>query len=613
MIKTIFTILLLQLLLGSYSIAQIEKKPLSHDVYDGWKNIGRQQLSANGKWISWEVNPQQGDGWLYLKDIESDKTDSISRGSHPSFSPGSNYLAFYIKPPASQIRQAKAERRMEAEMPDDTLAIYVLSTNTKIYIDRVKSFAIAKTESDWMVWHLERDMLSSSEKSDLLSTGNRPGNTNTEGTMLVIFNPLTGEKHKFPNVIHYSLSNNGMLAAFIQAKDNQNHSAASDHPQVDDTTDHQYPIQENTTIKVFNTNTRTTITIFGSTGRALSITTCDKGNQAAFLFSQSKNNDNSSVNKLPRVYDLWYWKNGDTTALEIVTPTTAGMPEGWSVSENCELNFAAKGDKLFFGTAEIPQPNPEDTLLTEEKHRLDIWHYKEPLIQPQQLVELRNEQRRTYTAVYHIEDNKMVQLADRQVPDVTALQRGEGNLELGTSTLPYQIQNSFESGNYADVYLVDVHTGDRRLVLRKYRGSSHLSTLGDARISPGGKYLIWYSQADSNWYSLSLFENLMRNITTGIPRPLYNELHDQPGAPGPYGLATWTEDDRNVFIYDQYDIWKVDPSGREHPVSLTNSFGRSNHLIFRYINLDHEKEKVKPGDEIILSAFHRYNKKKRLL
>jgi hypothetical protein len=41
------------------------------------------------------------------------------------------------------------------------------------------------------------------------------------------------------------------------------------------------------------------------------------------------------------------------------------------------------------------------------------------------------------------------------------------------------------------------------------------------------------------------------------------------------------KDDSAVLIYDQYDIWKVDPEGKKPPVNLTNGYGRSDHTVLR--------------------------------
>ncbi len=37
-----------------------------HSVYDSWKSVNQTVISDNGEWISYTINPQQGDGWLYF-------------------------------------------------------------------------------------------------------------------------------------------------------------------------------------------------------------------------------------------------------------------------------------------------------------------------------------------------------------------------------------------------------------------------------------------------------------------------------------------------------------------------------------------------------------------
>ena len=35
-----------------------QKKPLDHTVYDTWKELQNQKISDNGKWVTYEINPQ---------------------------------------------------------------------------------------------------------------------------------------------------------------------------------------------------------------------------------------------------------------------------------------------------------------------------------------------------------------------------------------------------------------------------------------------------------------------------------------------------------------------------------------------------------------------------
>ena len=41
--------------------------------------------------------------------------------------------------------------------------------------------------------------------------------------------------------------------------------------------------------------------------------------------------------------------------------------------------------------------------------------------------------------------------------------------------------------------------------------------------------------------------------------PLWNEEYDSPDDPPPYGVMGWHEGDSAVYIYDRYDVWKVNP------------------------------------------------------
>ena len=575
----LFAIVLVLLLTAGTSSSQSVRLPLTHDLYDSWNDISGRKITNDGRWASWEVNPQQGDGWLYLMDLNNYTLDSVSRGHSAVFSPNSNFIVFNVKPPAEVLRKARREGKSAEEMPQDSVGIYVFGNPSNTSVRGVKKFELATGESDWMVYVLRGDMVSSPDMANLY-----------------IFNPITRETFRFRDVSDFSISDNGRLVTFIRVEKTEG--VAIPDPV---TGEINQSIIENTTVSVFNTGTKETIDILGTIGKARSVIPSPDGTRAAFLFSS----DNfGATSAQPDIYRLWYWQDGDLSASEIVSGNTPGMTDGWSVSEHSTISFNENSDRLFFGTAPQPGPAPDDSTPESEKHRLDIWHYLDPLIQPQQLVELPAETRRTYAAVYHIDLKRMVQLGGPDLPEVTTSQRGDGRFELGATTLPYRIRNSFESGNYADIYLIDVISGGRRMVLEMHRGSSHLSTLGEARLSPGGNYLLWYSQADSNWYSMHVNSSEAHNITGEIPVPLYNELHDQPSAPGPYGTGTWTEDDSHVLIYDRFDIWKADPSGTDPPECLTNGYGRANNIRLRYINPEPGEESPGTRDQILLSAFN---------
>jgi hypothetical protein len=90
-------LLLIPFLLAAITVNG-QKVPLDHSVYDSWKSVGQTLISDNGEWIAFTINPQQGDGWLYLYNFQSGIKDSVARGSDPLFSPDCKYVAYNIIP-----------------------------------------------------------------------------------------------------------------------------------------------------------------------------------------------------------------------------------------------------------------------------------------------------------------------------------------------------------------------------------------------------------------------------------------------------------------------------------------------------------------------------------
>ncbi|NOY37223.1 MAG: S9 family peptidase [Chlorobi bacterium] len=563
------------------------KVPLNHDVYDGWKSIRNVVLSDDGKWVSYEINPQQGDGWLYLYEVKTARLDSFARGYHAEFMPGSEALIFKIKPQYQATRQAKKAKKKKDEMPKDSLAILRLSDHHLTRVDNVKSFEIPAKEGEWMIYQREKiypekpeikdeKEMTAAEKEALKKAKKEYDEKvkklkKAKGTGFVVYNPKTGRMMGFDDVTEGHISENGLLVAFImQTGDSV---TASNVSVVDPERMNQKPV-------------------FEHTGEAVKLAISKQGDRVAFLHT-------SDTGKV-KIHSLYAWQSGKGDATVICDTATNGMPEGWSVSQNRSPYFSDNGLRLFAGTAPKPESEPEDTLLDEEKHHVDVWNWKDPYLQPMQKLRAEREKKRTYLAVVHLSNGKFIQLGGKDLPDVNVLQKGNGQIALGTSGLPYRKLISWEANRYQDVYSIDVNTGARKKLLTK--APSYV------RISPNGKYLIWYRTADSSWYARQLPDGKDVNLTRQTGVNFYNELHDTPSDPHPYGIAGWMDDDKYVLIYDRFDIWKIDPAGNEKPQNLTMGYGRENNIRLRNLTLDREKETISPKQMLYLQAFQIYTK-----
>ncbi|MDX9946720.1 MAG: prolyl oligopeptidase family serine peptidase [Bacteroidales bacterium] len=568
--------LLLFAFISIHFYASGQKQPLDHSVYDSWKSITQSVISPNGSWVAFTINPQEGDGWLYIADIRNGLKDSVARGGSPRFSPASDYVAYTIVPAATETRQAKRKKLKEDMMPKQNLEIRKLPGNETFNATRIKSFSVAEEKSPWMAYHLEKPV-PVKENADSSKAANSDADVKNrkkdlKGSELVVFNPLSNSSFNFPDVTEYVVAKGGNSISFIQ-----------ELPDTSLTTGYR--------VSLFDCSKGNTVTLFEGRGSVIKLTTDKSGLQTSFLYSA----DTSKA----KVYTL-FLSRSFTASISIVDTINRAMPQGWSVSENSNMEFSENGKRLFFGTSPKPVREPEDTLLAEEKYKLDVWSWTDGQIQPQQKKQLDRELKRVYQAVYHTDKNAMYQLTDKTMPELRLNTRSDCDFTLGMSGLEYEKSSSWDARNYADYFIVNVETGEKRLILKKY--PSHV------QLSQDGNFLAAWSPGEKSWNLMSREGVLLRKVTLPENFPQYNELHDSPSDPSPYGIAGWTEKDRHLLIYDGFDIWSVNTGKSEEPVNITNGSGRLRNIRFRYVKTDPDEEFIPSGERILLSAFDNISK-----
>jgi dipeptidyl aminopeptidase/acylaminoacyl peptidase len=301
----------------------------------------------------------------------------------------------------------------------------------------------------------------------------------------------------------------------------------------------------------------------------------EKGEQAAWCSSRD------SIKALKQLYDLYYYNGKDTGTIVPLENT----PAGWTVSPDGKLSFSKNGQRLFFGTA--PAPVEKDTNIVEfEVAKVDIWNYKDDFLQPMQLKNADKELKRSYLAVYYPSSHKVLQLADKEMETVVVPE--EGNYAIGHTDKNERVAMQWTGHTLKTAYLVNLVDGTRKLI------KEQLDSF--ALISPAGKYVVWYDMQQKNWFAYETATGTTRNISSGIPYPLYDELDDHPDAPEAYGLAGWGKDEL-PYVYDRYDIWK----GAE---AITK--GRKDKIRYRYVKLDKEEQYV--AKDMVLLAFNEVTK-----
>ncbi len=575
----LFIILFLTInILPAFSQTNNAKKKLGPDVYKSWKNISNQNISNNGKWVSYEINPQKGDGFLYLYNVESKHLDSIARGKYAAFSPNSDFLVFSIIPQYDTLRNLKLKKTPRNKLPHDSLGIWLMESDSIIKIADVKDFDITSKGLSWIVYiDQSKAVAKRIKKQKKRWFFFKPKKTNTvkkikqEGDNIVLYQPISNKKLKFHKVDEYSFNKNGTSLYTL-------------------TTTKMDSSNKSLVLKIDLKNLKSD-TLFDKKGTASQIGISRDGTQVAFLFAQ----DTAKNNK---VFDLYYW-NSKKERANLIADTNS-LIKGWSPSINYRPNFSRDGTKLYFGTAPKPVQQPKDTLLASEKYHVDIWNYQDLSLQPQQKLRAARERKRSYLAQYDIIDNKLTQLADTLIRNVRIPMEGKSHFALGIDDLKYAKEQSW-NGWFSDYYAINVHDGSRELVLEHQQSY--------AQLSPQGNYIIYFNDADSNWYVYDIKGRKHLNLTKDLKVNFYNELNDIPDPPSPYGVEAWYSNDKYVVVKDRYDLWRLDPSGRSKPLNLTANYGRENTVRFSEITFD-EQEHRYFNDEVphYLKGFNETNK-----
>ncbi|MCX6224025.1 MAG: hypothetical protein NTV01_04655, partial [Bacteroidia bacterium] len=173
--KKLLSLSVLAICLIDTGFGQGTKKPIDFTLYDSWKSLSSQQMSDDGNWVAWIVNPQIGDGQLFIRGWEDTADKKVfNRATQPNFSPNSDFLAFKIVPQADTVRKAKINKVKTEKMPKDSLGIYLLTGDKLITYPNIKSFKLAEESSSWIVFQPE-DMKADAkpEKKDSTSEGKK--------------------------------------------------------------------------------------------------------------------------------------------------------------------------------------------------------------------------------------------------------------------------------------------------------------------------------------------------------------------------------------------------------------------------------------------------------
>ena len=544
--KKTFALALLSLFFIQVSFAQ--KKQLDHTVYDDWKSLSNISVSDDGRFTVAIIRPQEGDSKLFIQDLKKKKDFEYNRISSYQLSPDGKHTVALLKAPFADTRQAKIDKKKKDEMPKDSLLIINNESFAYYVLPDVKSYKTSQELSNYVAYTttLTPDttataMDTTATATDSIKAKPKKESNSKKKEALILHNLITQTQDTLQNAKDFVFNKYGNSFATII------------EPEKKDSTD-------SPGVLFIDLNNYAKKRISNEKAEYKSLNFDETGNQLVYLATK----DTSKVEQ--KVFDLRYFSNKADSAIILANTSSVELPDNWIFNENSNPIFSKNGKRIIIGSA--PQQTPKDTTIVDfEVASLDIWHWKDPYLKPQQLKALSRDLKRTYTGVIELDkNNKFTLLGSEDVPYVSISDENNGQYALLYSDVPYRVESQWGPTKY-DVWIHNFETGKTKL----FETAMHNRPV----LSEKGHYTYWFDLDKGHWFVYDNNSAKTVNITKDIPANFWNEKHDVPSEPRPYGMPIWGENDAYMLVYDAYDIWQFDPKGETKAINITQNLGRN--------------------------------------
>jgi dipeptidyl aminopeptidase/acylaminoacyl peptidase len=253
------------------------------------------------------------------------------------------------------------------------------------------------------------------------------------------------------------------------------------------------------------------------------------------------------------------------------------------------LSISKDGKRIFFKV--------KKTTNTTDTSQVQTWNAQDKALYPAKvLIDGWNSMPKA--AVWRPEEHRFNYITDNEFPKMML----SGDQKQAFLFNPLQYEPQADRDAPLDIYIMDLATGKRKLVLQN-------QPAGGTSISICGEYLAYFK--DRNWWVYDYRDGLHKNLTKDLGVFFSDRESDWPEESAPYGNPGWTAEDKTLFIYDKYDIWKI-PLDASPAYRLTN--GRENRTTHRIVvqSEDQSPHKInydglykglfKPSDRLLIKT-----------
>lgn len=513
-----------------FTDSMAQKRPLDMEAYKLWRRVEAQQMSNDGKWVTYRFVYIDNDGHdkdtpiTYLYNTETGKTYELENVNQVYFFNGGKGLKYVVSP----------SLRDTSGVVKDSVFLMTLKNMKKRLWDRPYN-------------------CNESFDSPIITYTYPIGKTEKGKDIkrLVIWNYETGDSTVMDSLdYHILLDNNKTI---IYTKESNGYKSL-----------YVGPVKGRKRM------------IYGEPkARLINFSLNRDNSQGVFTVAS----DTSYLNDPDLLYSF-DMKGGKPTL--IMDTKEIHLDGDYRVRGGLTQPFN-KGKYIMVSvTPKVPTPRRQK-IEPDKSFELELWKWDDEISQSRQRSE-RVSRLGEPRYVYHVDSKKCVLVAPSHMNNIYSPTCDEYNYVIIADETPYRKLTDWRDGDAADYYLVHLETGERKLVFPDLR---------DRPVwSPNGKYALFYHGEKKAWYKLNPVTGELTDISAAIGFPVYNEEHDLPKPANSYGIAGWMAGGDEVVLYDKYDMWVIDLTGRKTPYSLTNGWGRENNMVLRILKSDYDSKRI---------------------
>jgi dienelactone hydrolase len=534
-------------------------------------------LSPDGRWLAYGINRTNGDNELRVTSIADGATKTIAFGTQQAFSSDSRWLAASVG-----VSEAEQEKLRKARKPfHRKLTLLNLSTSDITTVEGIESFAFSADGHQLLMrrYAPERPGRGDGESSaGGANASGAPGGADPEetpGVTAIVRDLSKGRDTTFGNIVDAAWQTKGrLLALAIGAEDRTGNGVQLLDP---------------------------------ASG---SLRVLDSGAARYVDLSWRKDADDLAVLKsiaddhregLTYAVLAWTGVGAANERTRQYDPTSDRV-----LGSNRRLvafrrpSWSEDGAVVFVGVAPWPVTaavaKKDKDAETPDQPTVDVWHPLDVDVMPKQKVGATRDRQRNLLAAWTLDRPSLTVLGHDSSEQVVPLKTA--HLAYAVSWMDGALERSWGRFGNATISLVDVGTGERTMV------ADHVD---DRRVSgsPDGKYILYF--VNGQIFTIDTSRKTVRNVSKAVPTSFVDRDSDSTDVQKPfYGQGGWTKDDRDVLLYDKFDVWQVAADGSK-ATRLTD--GSAEQIEYRVARLDPEAPCLDRAQPIYLDMTGLWSKK----